>query len=97
MAQECTHGALSLLWGASQHGHAAGVSRTDTPLLVPDTPTAQSAPSYHLAAEICPRNPMVAATPHPAPLSRAAFARYDPRQEPGAGVPHAGICAGGAG
>ena len=29
-------------------------------------------------------------------LSRPAFARYDPRQEPGAVVPHAGICPGGA-
>ena len=28
---------------------------------------------------------------------RSAPARHDPRQEPGAVVPHAGICAGGAG
>ena len=28
--------------------------------------------------------------------SLAASARYDPRQEPGAVIPHAGICAGGA-
>src|SRR4030095_15103622 len=97
VAQECAHGALSVLWGASQHGYAAGVSGMYTPLLVSDTPTAQSAPSYYLAADIRPRNPMAAATPYPASLSRATLARHDPRQEPGAVVPHAGLCAGGAG
>src|SRR5919198_1664330 len=97
MAQECAHGALSVLWGASQPEHAAGVSRMYTPLLVSDTPTAQSAPADHLAADIRSRNPMAAATPHPASLSRATSARHDPRQEPGAVVPHAGIWAGGAG
>jgi hypothetical protein len=35
--------------------------------------------------------------PHYASVSSATLARYDPRQEPGAVVPHAGICAGGAG
>src|SRR5215831_15161993 len=97
MAQKRAHGALSVLWCASQPGHAAGVSRMYTPLLVSDAPTAQSAPSYHLAADIRPRNLMAAATPHPASLSCATFARHDPRQEPGAVVPHAGIRAGGAG
>jgi RNA-directed DNA polymerase len=36
-------------------------------------------------------------TPHLASVPRATPARHDPRQEPGAVVPHAGICAGGAG
>src|SRR5262245_18072706 len=97
MAQEYADGALSVFWSASQHGHAAGVSRMYPPRLVSDASTAQSAPSHHLAADIRPRNPMAAAPPHPTSLSRATFARYDPRQEPGAVVPHAGICAGGAG
>jgi hypothetical protein len=35
--------------------------------------------------------------PDPASVSRAARARHDPRSEPGAGVPHAGIGAGGVG
>jgi hypothetical protein len=41
------------------------------------------------------QRPDALATPYPASLSRATCARYDPRQEPGAVVPHAGICAGG--
>src|SRR5262245_26491896 len=61
MAQEWAHGTLSVLWSASQHGHAAGVSGTYTPLLVSHTTTAQSAPSYLLAADIRPGHGMAAA------------------------------------
>jgi len=59
--------------------------------------TAQSAPSHDLAADVSTRYPVASRTPYYTSLSRATPTRYDPRQEPGAVVPHAGICAGGAG
>jgi hypothetical protein len=40
---------------------------------------------------------VASSAPYQASVSRATPTRDDPRQEPGAGVPHAGICAGGAG
>ena len=36
-------------------------------------------------------------TPYPSSVSRATLVRHDPRQEPGAVVPHAGIWAGALG
>jgi hypothetical protein len=39
---------------------------------------------------------LVAQPETPASLSRLAVRRHDPRQEPGAVVPLAGICAGGS-
>jgi hypothetical protein len=41
------------------------------------------------------RGALVAQPETPASLSRLAVRRHDPRQEPGAVVPLAGICAGG--
>ena len=38
---------------------------------------------------------MVASCPHRAPLPECRTRRQDPRQEPSAVIPHAGICAGG--
>ena len=38
---------------------------------------------------------MATTSPHPAPLARRPLRRQNPRQEPSAVVPHAGICAGG--
>jgi hypothetical protein len=76
--------------------HAAGlrgtVPRTETPRL-----GAQAAPSPALAADGATRHPLAASTPHDASVSRATPARHDARQAPGAVVPHAGSCAGGAG
>ena len=42
-----------------------------------------------------PHLSMAASRPHPASLPRSALCCQDPRQEPSAVVPHAGICAGG--
>ena len=42
-----------------------------------------------------PHSSMAATHPSLSSISRGALSRQDPRQEPGAVVPHAGICAGG--
>jgi len=97
MAQKCCHRALPVLWGPSQHGPAMGLPGTHTPLLVSHLTTAQSAPSHDLATDVSTRHPVASRTPHSASVSCATLVRHDPRQEPGAVVPHAGICAGGAG
>ena len=97
MAQEWCHRALPVLGSPSHHGPAMGMPGTPTPLLVSYHTTAQSAPSYDLATDVSTRHPVASRTPHYASVSRATPARHDPRQEPGAVVPHAGICAGGAG
>jgi hypothetical protein len=68
-----------------------------TPLLVSYHTTAQSAPSHDLAADVPTRYPVASRAPYNASVYRATPTRYDPRQEPGAGVPHAEIWAGGAG
>src|SRR6516162_6028810 len=96
-AQEWAPRARSGCWGASPHAPATGVARLAPPLWVSDPPTAPPAPSAHLAAARRPRHPLAAATPPPASRARAPLARYDPRQAPGAGGPHAGLCAGGVG
>ena len=56
----------------------------------PPRPTVQ----VDVAANEADRGALVAEPDNPAPLSRLAVRRHDPRQEPGAVVPLAGICAG---
>jgi hypothetical protein len=97
MAQKWCHRARPILWSPAQQGPAMGLSGMHTPLLVSHLTTAQPAPSHDLAAEVSTRDPVAARTPYDASVSRATPTRYDPRQEPGAVVPHAGIWAGGAG
>ena len=90
-------GALSVLWGASQWQSAHSIPRHHHAVLVSDAASTESAPPDDLAAHVRPRRAMAAETPYLPSVSRATLARHDPRQEPGAVVPHAGICAGGAG
>jgi hypothetical protein len=71
-----------------RHHHALWVS---------DAAPTQSAPPDDMAAQVRPRRALATHTPYPASVSCATLVRHDPRQEPGAVVPHAGICAGGAG
>src|SRR5262249_52011534 len=97
LAHKCCRRTLSVLWGPSQPGPAQGVPGMYTPLLVSHLTTAQSAPSPDLAADVSTRDPVASRAPYNASVSRATPTRYAPRQEPGAVVPHAGICAGGAG
>src|ERR687896_1645619 len=66
-------------------------------VLVSDAAPTQSAPPPARATQVRPRRARAAHPPQLASVSRATFARHDPRQEPGAVVPHAGIWAGGAG
>ena len=49
----------------------------------------------HLGTDETDQDPMATASPRDAPLPERALRRQNPRQEPGAVVPHAGICAGG--
>ena len=97
LAEKRAVGALSILCCASQWQSAHGMPRYHHALLVSDAAPAQSAPPDDMAAHVCTRRAMAAQTPYPASVSRATLVRHDPRQEPGAVVPHAGICAGGAG
>jgi hypothetical protein len=90
---------------ASDRGSARGASSTEVvesgeglhAVLVSDTTSTQSTASADVAADICTGRAMAPQTPYPASVSCATLARHDPRQEPGAVVPYAGICAGGAG
>jgi hypothetical protein len=59
------------------------------------SPPAQPAAPADLSEDDAARGPLVAQPETPASLSRLAVRRHDPRQEPGAVVPLAGICAGG--
>jgi hypothetical protein len=64
---------------------------------VSEAPSSTPAAPPHLAAALRSRGAMASAAPERASLPRATPTRHDPRPEPGAGVPHAGIWAGGAG
>jgi len=48
-----------------------------------------------LAPSVPAGSPLATLAAYPASLSQSTSNRYDPRQEPGAVVPHAGICPGG--
>jgi hypothetical protein len=66
------------------------------PALLAALPTAaQPAASADVPEDDAARGSLVAQPETPAPLSRLALRRHDPRWEPGAVVPLAGICAGG--
>ena len=78
-------------------GRLGGLPGTSTPVLVWHRTTAPAAPSPDLATEGPTRHPVAAGPPQDASVSRATLVRHDPRQAPGAVVPHAGIWAGGAG
>jgi hypothetical protein len=97
LAAQCAVGALALLWGAAQRRPAHGVPRDGQALLGSDAPPTESAVPADLAADGRPRGTLASYTAHLSPVSRATPVRHDPRQAPGAGVPHAGICAGGVG
>jgi len=97
MAQAGCRRTVPVLRGPSSHGHAAGVSGTHTPRRGSPHTTAPPASSHDLAADGSTRNTGASRPPHSASVSRATPARYDPRQQPGAVMPHAGIGAGGAG
>src|SRR4029453_18730641 len=97
LAEKRAAGALSLLCRASQWEPAHSIPRRHHAFLVADAAPPHSAPPDDMAAHVRPRRALAAQTPYPSSVSRATPARHDPRQEPGAVVPHAGICAGGAG
>ena len=97
LAAQRAPGALSVRWGASPWQAAHRMPRHHHAVLVSEAASTESAPPDDLAAPVRPRRALAAETPYLPSVSRATLARHDPRQEPGAGVPHAGICAGGAG
>ena len=94
MAHKGCHRALPVRWSPAPRGPALGLAGMHTPLLVSYLTTAQPAPSHDLAAAVSTRDPVASRPPYDASVSRATPTRYDPRQEPGAVVPHAGIWAG---
>ena len=63
--------------------------------LVRDASASQPASPNDLGPVRPDRCDMVASCPHRAPLPECRTRRQDPRQEPSAVIPHAGICAGG--
>ena len=70
------------------------IPRRHHALLVSDAAPTQSAPPDDMAAHVRPRRALAAQTPYPSSVSRATLVRHNPRQEPGAVVPHAGIVRG---
>jgi hypothetical protein len=97
MAHKWCQRALPRLGSPAPQGPARGLAGRHTPRRVSHLTTAQPAPAHALAADGATRDPVASRPPYYASVSRATPTRYDPRQEPGAGVPHAGSWAGGAG
>jgi hypothetical protein len=84
-----------LLRGARQQPGHQRLPPSRRTALVTSAATPQPAPPSHLEADGTPHCSMASPCPHPASLPRGALRRSNPRQEPSAVVPHAGICAGG--
>lgn len=90
-------GALPILRSATQRAQTQRVSISPAPLLAMDASATQSTARGGLDTHESPGRPLAPTAANPASVPAAASARHDLRQEPGAGNPLAGICAGGAG
>ena len=95
MAGERVEGTPQLLRRARQHRFDHGLPRPDPVALDSDAPAPEPTPPHDLGALQPDREEMAAPCPHRASLPQRALRRQDPRQEPGALIPHAGICPGG--
>jgi mRNA interferase HigB len=89
-------GPLAVLWGASERAGAGRVPRASQAAMDACPSPAESAKPSDAHTALPPGTPVAAGAPHLSPLSVAAATRDHLRQEPRAGNPHAGICAGGA-
>src|SRR5436190_9695356 len=86
---------LHLLCRARQPQSGLNVPGSGHPALAEGAPAPQSAPPPELGADEPPGGPMAPTGPNPASLPGGTLCRSNLRQEPSAGIPHAGICAGG--
>ena len=89
--------ALSLLCGAPQSAEAQRFQVSGVLLVVPYATATEPTSPDHGCAHEPPGRSLVPIRSRPTSVSRTATARHDLRQEPGAVVPLAGICAGGLG
>jgi RNA-directed DNA polymerase len=83
--------------GANQCPYSRAIPDRGNALLAADAAAPQSEEPDHLGADEATGGPLASSTANLASVARTAVLRHDPRQEPGAVVPHAGICAGGPG
>src|SRR6266516_2934337 len=86
---------LHLLRRARQPQGGLNVPDSGHPALAEGAPAPQSAPPPELGTDEPPGGPMAPTGPNPASLPGGTLCRSNLRQEPSAGIPHAGICAGG--
>ena len=87
--------ALHLLRRARQPPGDFNIPNPDHPALAEGAQVPQSAPPPELGTDGQPGDPMASTGPNTASLSGGTLCRLNLRQEPSAGMPHAGICAGG--
>lgn len=90
-------GAHEILRCANEQQISSSVSLESRVALVEGAEISQSEKQADMDSHGPPDSKMVASSTYLPSLSAGAFWRYYLRQEPGAGKPHAGICAGGAG
>jgi hypothetical protein len=83
--------------GANQCPYSRAIPNRGNALLAADATATQSEESHHLGEDEPNCGTLASSTANLASVARTAVSRQDPRQEPGAVVPHAGICAGGPG
>ena len=84
-----------LLRRPRQHRRDRGLPHPGDPALVQGAAASQPAHTAHLDADEPHRDSMATTRPPEASVPRHAVRRQNPRQEPSAVIPHAGICAGG--
>jgi len=84
-----------LLRRAWQHRRSSGLPHSGDPALVQGATASKPEKPSQLGTDEPHRDPVAPACPCAASLPECALRRQDPRQEPSAVVPHAGICTGG--
>ena len=95
MAGQRAAGPLRLLRSARQRPDGGRFPVPVDPTLAQGATASQSAPPAELGAHAPPRSNMAPTCQDHASLPGGTLRRSYLRQEPGAGIPHAGICAGG--
>ncbi len=84
-----------LLRGADQRACACWASSPGREALAPQLAAPRATRRNGLETHACALCPLAPYATHHASMALGALRRQNPRQEPGAVVPHAGICAGG--
>src|ERR1700753_2491692 len=90
-------GSLPILWGSTQLPTAGQIPRCGETAMAPDPKPPEPKGPHHRTTDE-PTGPTLASdSANLSTVSRRATGRHDPRQEPGAVIPPAGIRVGGGG